>query len=52
MTTSGRCGASRGVRPAHRLFLGIAHTAMAVRDTEASLMFYRDILGLKVLGKS
>jgi len=25
---------------------------MAVRDTEASLMFYRDILGLKVLGKS
>jgi catechol 2,3-dioxygenase-like lactoylglutathione lyase family enzyme len=35
-----------------RLFLGIDHTAIVVRDTEASLQFYRDILGLKVVGES
>jgi catechol 2,3-dioxygenase-like lactoylglutathione lyase family enzyme len=35
-----------------RLFLGIDHTAIVVRDTEASLNFYRDILGLKMVGES
>jgi catechol 2,3-dioxygenase-like lactoylglutathione lyase family enzyme len=35
-----------------RLFLGIDHTAIVVRDTEASLRFYRDGLGLKVVGES
>jgi catechol 2,3-dioxygenase-like lactoylglutathione lyase family enzyme len=35
-----------------RLFLGIDHTAIVVRDTEASLQFYRDALGLKVVGES
>jgi catechol 2,3-dioxygenase-like lactoylglutathione lyase family enzyme len=35
-----------------RLFLGIDHTAIAVRDTEASLAFYRDLLGLRVAGES
>jgi catechol 2,3-dioxygenase-like lactoylglutathione lyase family enzyme len=35
-----------------RLFLGIDHTAMVVRDTEASLQLYRDTLGLKVVGES
>jgi catechol 2,3-dioxygenase-like lactoylglutathione lyase family enzyme len=35
-----------------RLFLGIDHTAIAVRDTEASLAFYRDLLGLRVAGTS
>lgn len=35
-----------------RLFLGIDHTAIVVRDTEASLKFYRDILGLRVVGES
>jgi catechol 2,3-dioxygenase-like lactoylglutathione lyase family enzyme len=35
-----------------RLFLGIDHTAIVVRDTEASLGFYRDGLGLKVAGES
>jgi catechol 2,3-dioxygenase-like lactoylglutathione lyase family enzyme len=35
-----------------RLFLGIDHTAIVVRDTEASLQFYRDTLGLKVVGES
>jgi catechol 2,3-dioxygenase-like lactoylglutathione lyase family enzyme len=37
---------------ADRLFLGIDHTAVVVGDTEASLRFYRDILGLKVVGES
>jgi catechol 2,3-dioxygenase-like lactoylglutathione lyase family enzyme len=35
-----------------RLFLGIDHTAIAVRDTEASLAFYRDLLGLRIAGSS
>ncbi len=35
-----------------RLFLGIDHTAIVVRDTETSLKFYREMLGLKVTGKS
>jgi catechol 2,3-dioxygenase-like lactoylglutathione lyase family enzyme len=35
-----------------RLFLGIDHTAIVVGDTEASLKFYRDTLGLKVVGES
>ncbi len=39
-------------RPADKLFLGIDHTAIVVRDTEASLRFYRDLLGLKVVGES
>ncbi len=32
------------------LFLGIDHTAIVVSDTERSLAFYRDALGLKVAG--
>jgi catechol 2,3-dioxygenase-like lactoylglutathione lyase family enzyme len=35
-----------------RLFLGIDHTAMVVADTDASLRFYRDTLGLGVAGGS
>jgi catechol 2,3-dioxygenase-like lactoylglutathione lyase family enzyme len=35
-----------------RLFLGIDHTAIVVGDTEASLKFYRDLLGFKVVGTS
>jgi catechol 2,3-dioxygenase-like lactoylglutathione lyase family enzyme len=35
-----------------RLFLGIDHTAIVVRDTEASLRFYRDLLGMEVAGES
>lgn len=35
-----------------RLFLGIDHTAIVVRDTAASLGFYRDQLGLRVAGTS
>lgn len=39
-------------RHADRLFLGIDHTAIAVSDTDASLKFYRDLLGLRVAGES
>ncbi len=35
-----------------RLFLGIDHTAIVVADTDASLAFYRDRLGLRVAGAS
>jgi catechol 2,3-dioxygenase-like lactoylglutathione lyase family enzyme len=38
--------------PSGRLFLGIDHTAIVVEDTEASLAFYRDVLGLQVAGAS
>lgn len=34
------------------LFLGIDHTAIVVEDTEKSLSFYRDVLGLSVAGAS
>lgn len=39
-------------RATNKLFLGIDHTAIVVGDTETSLKFYRDLLGLKVVGKS
>ena len=35
-----------------KLFLGIDHTAIVVGDTETSLKFYRDALGLRVAGTS
>jgi catechol 2,3-dioxygenase-like lactoylglutathione lyase family enzyme len=35
-----------------RLFLGVDHTAIVVRDTEASLKLYRDTLGFTVVGES
>jgi catechol 2,3-dioxygenase-like lactoylglutathione lyase family enzyme len=35
-----------------RLFLGLDHTAIVVADTEASLGFYRDTLGLDVAGNA
>jgi catechol 2,3-dioxygenase-like lactoylglutathione lyase family enzyme len=35
-----------------RLFLGIDHTAIVVSDTDASLRFWRDVLGLAVAGES
>ncbi len=34
------------------LFLGIDHTAIVSRSTEASLAFYRDLLGMTVAGTS
>jgi catechol 2,3-dioxygenase-like lactoylglutathione lyase family enzyme len=38
--------------PADRLFLGIDHTAIVVGDTDASLRFYVDTLGMRVAGTS
>jgi catechol 2,3-dioxygenase-like lactoylglutathione lyase family enzyme len=35
-----------------RLFLGIDHTAIVVRQTRTSLQFYRDALGFRVAGES
>lgn len=34
------------------LFLGIDHTAIVVSNTDASLKFYQDVLGLRVAGTS
>lgn len=39
-------------RKTDKLFLGIDHTAIVVKDTDASLRFYRDTLGLRVAGTS
>ncbi len=36
----------------NKLFLGIDHTAMVVSDSDESLKFYRDSLGLSVAGTS
>lgn len=36
----------------NKLFLGIDHTAIAIGDTDASLRFYRDSLGMEVAGNS
>jgi catechol 2,3-dioxygenase-like lactoylglutathione lyase family enzyme len=35
-----------------KLFLGIDHTAIVISNTEASLKFYRDRLGMEVAGES
>jgi catechol 2,3-dioxygenase-like lactoylglutathione lyase family enzyme len=35
-----------------KLFLGIDHTAIVVSNTENSLKFYRNLLGLRVAGQS
>jgi catechol 2,3-dioxygenase-like lactoylglutathione lyase family enzyme len=34
------------------MFLGIDHTAIVVADTDTSLKFYRDLLGLRIAGTS
>src|SRR5438034_8989377 len=34
------------------LFLGIDHTAIGISNTESSLKFYRDLLGLRKVGES
>ncbi|YAF94532.1 MAG: VOC family protein [Nodularia sp. CChRGM 3473] len=39
-------------KPTNQLFLGIDHTAIVVSNTQASLQFYRDFLGLKLVGES
>lgn len=45
-------GDPRWQKPTDRLFLGIDHTAVVVADTDASVAFYRDRLGMKVTGGS
>ena len=45
-------GDAKWHRPSDRLFLGIDHTAIVVSDTEASLKFYRDVLGMHIVGES
>jgi catechol 2,3-dioxygenase-like lactoylglutathione lyase family enzyme len=45
-------GAPQWQKPGDRLFLGISHTAITIGDTAASLAFYRDLLGMKVIGGS
>jgi catechol 2,3-dioxygenase-like lactoylglutathione lyase family enzyme len=45
-------GADKWQRRDDRLFLGIDHTAIVVADTEESLRYYRDTLGLVVAGES
>ena len=39
-------------KPSDRLFLGIDHSAIVVVDTDVSLGYYRDTLGLRVAGES
>jgi catechol 2,3-dioxygenase-like lactoylglutathione lyase family enzyme len=45
-------GDPRWHRPSSSVFLGIDHTAIVVSNTEASLAFYRDKLGMRVTGHS
>lgn len=45
-------GAEKWHRPSNKLFLGIDHTAIVVGDTEESLRFYRDLLGMRIVGES
>jgi catechol 2,3-dioxygenase-like lactoylglutathione lyase family enzyme len=45
-------GAAKWHASTDRLFLGIHHTAIVISDTEASLRFYRDRLGMDVAGES
>ena len=41
-----------GRRLTDKLFLGIDHTAIGISNTDASLKFYRDLLGLRKAGES
>jgi catechol 2,3-dioxygenase-like lactoylglutathione lyase family enzyme len=45
-------GAEKWHRASDRLFLGIDHTAIVVSDTDASVRFYRDLLGMHIAGES
>jgi catechol 2,3-dioxygenase-like lactoylglutathione lyase family enzyme len=45
-------GDSKWHAATRRLFLGIDHTAIVVKDTAESLRYYRDVLGLEVAGES
>ncbi|MGH7243582.1 MAG: VOC family protein [Phycisphaerales bacterium] len=45
-------GDSRWQAPTDNIFLGIDHTAIVVADTDRSVAFYRDRLGLRIAGES
>ena len=45
-------GNAKWRRPTDKMFLGIDHTAIVVSDTDASLRFYRDALGMEIAGES
>jgi len=45
-------GDPRWQQSTDKLFLGIDHTAIVVGDTDRSLAYYRDALGLRVAGES
>jgi catechol 2,3-dioxygenase-like lactoylglutathione lyase family enzyme len=45
-------GLAKWHRTSAELFLGIDHTAIVVADTEASLKFYQDLLGMHIVGQS
>jgi len=45
-------GLAKWHRPTAKLFLGIDHTAIVAGNTDASLAFYRDVLGMSVAGTS
>jgi catechol 2,3-dioxygenase-like lactoylglutathione lyase family enzyme len=45
-------GQSKWHQISDRLFLGLDHSAIAVANTEQSLLFYRDLLGMQVQGSS
>jgi catechol 2,3-dioxygenase-like lactoylglutathione lyase family enzyme len=45
-------GDPRWQRAEGRLFLGIDHTAIVCFDTDKTLRFYRDALGMRVVGES
>jgi catechol 2,3-dioxygenase-like lactoylglutathione lyase family enzyme len=45
-------GLAKWHRPTDKLFLGIDHTAIVSGGTDASLGFYRDVLGMTVAGTS
>jgi catechol 2,3-dioxygenase-like lactoylglutathione lyase family enzyme len=45
-------GDARWQQKSDKLFLGIDHTAIVISNTQNSLKFYRDLLGLKLAGES
>jgi len=45
-------GNAKWHKASDKLFLGIDHTAIVISSTEASMSFYRDVLGMSVAGAS
>ena len=45
-------GAQKWHRASDQMFLGIDHTAIVVGDTDMSVGFYRDVLGMRVTSES